>query len=53
MLNTNETKTIGVDQYRQTAVAIEKQLSKVIVGQRRLVHDMLVTLLAAPALPAA
>jgi MoxR-like ATPase len=46
MMSANETRTISVEQYRQTATAIEQQLSKVIVGQRRLVHDMLVTLLA-------
>jgi MoxR-like ATPase len=45
-MSTNETRTISVEQYRQTATAIEQQLSKVIVGQRRLVHDMLVNLLA-------
>lgn len=46
-MSANETRTISsVEQYRQTAAAIEKQLSKVIVGQHRLVHNMLVTLLA-------
>jgi MoxR-like ATPase len=45
-MSANETRAISVEQYRQTANSIEQQLSKVIVGQRRLVHDMLVTLLA-------
>lgn len=42
----DEVKTISLEQYRKAALSIEQQLSKVIVGQRRLVHDLLVTLLA-------
>jgi MoxR-like ATPase len=43
---TNESRTINVDQYRKIALSIEQQLSRVMVGQRELVHDLLVTLLA-------
>lgn len=39
-------KGLTVEQYRQVASAIERQLSKFIVGQEVLVHDLLVTLLA-------
>lgn len=43
---TNESRTINVDQYRKIALSIEQQLSRVMVGQTELVHDLLVTLLA-------
>lgn len=47
MTNTNsESKKLTLDQYRQIADSIEKQLSKFMVGQELLVHDLLVTLLA-------
>ena len=39
-------KKLTVEQYRQIASAIEKQLSTYMVGQESLVHDLLVTLLA-------
>jgi MoxR-like ATPase len=45
-MSAEESKSISIEQYRKAAISIEQQLSKVIVGQRRLVHDMLVTLLA-------
>jgi MoxR-like ATPase len=45
-MSTDETRSISVEQYRKAAISIEQQLSKVIVGQHRLVHDLLVTLLA-------
>jgi MoxR-like ATPase len=45
-MSADETKSISVEQYRKAAIAIEKQLSRVMVGQRKLVHDLLVTLLA-------
>ena len=43
---TREVHSISVEQFRQTAQLLEQQLSKVIVGQKALVHDLLVTLLA-------
>ena len=43
---TREFHSISVEQFRQTAQLLEQQLSKVIVGQKALVHDLLVTLLA-------
>jgi len=47
MTNENgETKKLTLDIYQQIAVSIEKQLSRVMVGQEILVHDLLVTLLA-------
>jgi len=42
----NESRTINVEQYRKIALSIEQQLSRVMVGQNDLVHDLLVTLLA-------
>jgi len=42
----NEIRTINVEQYRKIALSIEQQLSRVMVGQNDLVHDLLVTLLA-------
>ena len=45
-MSADETKSISVEQYRKAAISIEQQLSKIIVGQRRLVHNLLVTLLA-------
>ncbi|MBN2045162.1 MAG: MoxR family ATPase [Anaerolineales bacterium] len=45
-MENGENRTLTVEQYRQIAVAIDKQLSRYIVGQRELVHDLLVTLLA-------
>jgi MoxR-like ATPase len=42
---TSEPK-ISAEQFRETAAAIEQQVSQVIVGQRELVRDTLVTLLA-------
>ncbi|HSJ58564.1 MAG TPA: MoxR family ATPase [Anaerolineae bacterium] len=40
------TEPITPDQFRTTALAIEEQVGRVIVGQRALVRDTLVTLLA-------
>jgi MoxR-like ATPase len=45
-MSNNKTATISVKDYREIALKIEQQLAKVIVGQNRLVHDLLVTLLA-------
>jgi MoxR-like ATPase len=45
-MDNQASKGLTVEQYRQVASAIERQLSKVIVGQGVLVHDLLVTLLA-------
>ena len=42
----NESRTINVEQYRKVALSIEQQLSRFMVGQNELVHDLLVTLLA-------
>jgi len=41
-----ESRAITIEQYRQIALSIEKQLARVMVGQEALVHDLLVTLLA-------
>ena len=41
-----EKLTLKVEQYQQIATAIEAQLSRYMVGQKELVHDLLVTLLA-------
>ncbi len=45
-MENGETRKLTVEQYRQVAAAIESQLSRYIVGQKALVHDLLVTLLA-------
>jgi MoxR-like ATPase len=45
-MDANEPREISVKQFRQISQAIEEQLSKVIVGQKELIHDLLVTLLA-------
>ncbi len=45
-MENGETRKLTVEQYRQVAAAIENQLSRFIVGQKALVHDLLVTLLA-------
>ena len=42
----NENRTITIEQYRKVALSIEQQLSRFMVGQTELVHDLLVTLLA-------
>ena len=42
----NEARTLTIDQYIQIASSIEKQLSRFMVGQELLVHDLLVTLLS-------
>jgi MoxR-like ATPase len=42
----NETRSVNVAQFREAASRIVEQLSRVIVGQEQLVHDLLVTLLA-------
>jgi MoxR-like ATPase len=41
-----EKLTLKVEQFRQIAMSIEAQLSRYMVGQKELVHDLLVTLLA-------
>lgn len=41
-----ENRKITIEQYRKIANAIEVQLSRFMVGQELLVHDLLVTLLA-------
>ncbi len=41
-----EEKTINADDFRQTAIAIEEQVGRVIVGQATLVRQTLITLLA-------
>jgi len=46
MTKPNDVVKLTVEQYRQIASAIEKQLSTYMVGQESLVHDLLVTLLA-------
>ncbi|MFN2144933.1 MAG: AAA family ATPase, partial [Anaerolineales bacterium] len=45
-MENGETRKLTVEQYRQIAEAIESQLSRFIVGQKPLVHDLMVTLLA-------
>ena len=42
----SENRVINIEQFRFVALSIEEQLSKVIVGQNELVHNLLVTLLA-------
>ena len=41
-----ENRKITIEQFRRIALAIESQLSRFMVGQENLVHDLLVTLLA-------
>ena len=45
-MENKENRTLKVDQYRQIAASIEQQLARYMVGQKILVHDLLVTLLA-------
>jgi MoxR-like ATPase len=46
MMEQVENRKITIEQYRRFALAIEAQLSRFMVGQGQLVHDLLVTLLA-------
>ncbi|NIW43476.1 MAG: AAA domain-containing protein [Gammaproteobacteria bacterium] len=47
MTNINkENRKLTIEQYQKIAVSIEKQLSRFMVGQELLVHDLLVTLLS-------
>lgn len=45
-MSVDNSQSISVEQFQKVAVSIEKQLAKVIVGQKNLVHELLVTLLA-------
>ncbi|MEN8240323.1 MAG: MoxR family ATPase [Chloroflexota bacterium] len=45
-MSENKTMSISIEEYRSAANQIEAQLSKVIVGQQKLVRDLLITLLA-------
>lgn len=42
----NLPQSIGIEQFREVAENIETQLSRVMVGQKELIHNLLVTLLA-------
>lgn len=45
-MNIQKSHTISVEQFHEIANSIRSQLERIIVGQRELIHDLLVTLLA-------
>ncbi len=46
MNHVNETSTLSVEQFRETAAAVEAEVGKVIVGQQSVVRNVLICILA-------
>src|SRR5512136_1120756 len=45
-MNENVLASIGIEDFEEKSIAIIRELQKVIVGQKSLIHDLMVTLCA-------